>query len=625
MALETQPPQENQQPLDQKKLINRYYKYATQSSELRELVDIEREANPTSESPHHKQWQKTCTQRNQAAYQVKTLLSQDQVKRAFKEKSLYYLELHAQKHEEILNIQQQKALNLQEQLKNNLESLLYKLFPDGPHSKTAQHYRFRSKGSLSIAHSGEFYDFENKEGGGLLQLIAKELQLDKQEAKDWAKQFLGIANDIKTPLTFKRPNKTIPEESSWTSLQPDPKIPPPPREKISKLHHYYKEIARHTYHDHNGNLLYYVLRLQGDQNKKITPPLSYGKYENQEPSWQLKGYNPPGEKRPLYNLHLLKEKPLAEILIVEGEKAADKAPEKFPHLICLTWSGGASSVTKTDWSPLHGKKVKIWPDNDTAGFKAAQDIIDELKKIGVETIILPETENLFKNLPPKWDLADPLPQGISTHSLTFNQQNKNHFQTSILKNLKLDHPSLEKTKAIHLLYAYEKTHQQRLQQEFPQEISPHQRDTIQYRQQHEGIQFLQKEQEILQSVTTDPHINASGELAQRLTYQLHLFEARTGQKPTLDQTLTLKQALENFPYQTITGPPETKEILLYQVLSIYSENALTRKKLDPKELEHITLQNQRQLSQQKELQKAQELAIEKHKALEYTKGPELSP
>lgn len=32
---------------------------------------------------------------------------------------------------------------------------------------------------------------------------------------------------------------------------------------------------RHPYYDKEGNLLYYVLRLENQQGEKITPPLSY--------------------------------------------------------------------------------------------------------------------------------------------------------------------------------------------------------------------------------------------------------------------------------------------------------------------------------------------------------------
>ncbi|MCB1106952.1 MAG: conjugal transfer relaxase/helicase TraA, partial [Chlamydiia bacterium] len=625
---------------EERKQISSYFAAASKAQELREVVQAEcgESLENVSKSSHYQEWQKACALRNESAYQLKPLLSKEEHQTILKEKTLYYIEIHAKKHEEILKIQEQKALqtekikSLDGQLSFHIEPLLYKLFSDGPSSKNSQSYRFGAKGSLSVTYSGpkagQFYDFERQEGGTLLKLIARELKLDKHEAKTWAGEFLGIASEIRLPTSYKKIETS--KESNWTSLKPDSHVPPPKFEEIGKLHHYYKEVARHPYRDLNGNLLYYVLRLENDKGQKITPPLSYGRFEDQNPSWELKGYTPQGEKRPLYNLHHLKEKPLAEVLIVEGEKTADKALEKFSesHYVCLTWSGGASSVSKTDWSPLHGKEVKIWPDNDEAGWKGTQEVLDELKKVGVKKVRLPERGNLFEKLPPKWDLADPLPQGVTTSSLhrAFSYSNKNHFQESVLRRLGLDRPtpSLEKTKAIDLLYAYEKTHKQRLEGEFPKEISLNQRDTIQYKQQHEGVLFLNKEKEILQKVKEDTHINASGEVAERLTHQIHLFEAKTGKEATLTEILTLKETIESFPYETIKCPQEVKEIALYKALSYSCEKALIGEEVDRKEINEISLKSERECDQQKELERSQERALQKQQELQRSKGPDLS-
>lgn len=128
---------------------------------------------------------------------------------------------------------------------------------------------------------GQFYDFEHQEGGGLLQLIEKELKLNKVEAKEWALEFLGEIFNFKNQPAFLKPsNDEAKEEVDWISLKPDPKIPAPKFEELGKLHHYYNEVMRHPYYDKEGNLLYYVLRLENQQGEKITPPLSYGKLNN---------------------------------------------------------------------------------------------------------------------------------------------------------------------------------------------------------------------------------------------------------------------------------------------------------------------------------------------------------
>ena len=77
-------------------------------------------------------------------------------------------------------------------------------------------------------------------------------------------------------------------------------------------------------------------------------------------------------------------------MIVEGEKTADAANRLINKvgMICLTWLGGASATGRTDWSVLNDREVIIWPDNDQPGFKAANQICSELRKIGVKSLEL---------------------------------------------------------------------------------------------------------------------------------------------------------------------------------------------------------------------------------------------
>ena len=64
-------------------------------------------------------------------------------------------------------------------LKDHLDPLLYHLFPDGPTGRDSGGVRFGSKGSLAVRCHGEkaglFFDFENQEGGGPLQIVSVEL------------------------------------------------------------------------------------------------------------------------------------------------------------------------------------------------------------------------------------------------------------------------------------------------------------------------------------------------------------------------------------------------------------------------------------------------------------------
>jgi hypothetical protein len=70
--------------------------------------------------------------------------------------------------------------------------------------------------------------------------------------------------------------------------------------------------------------------------------------------------------RPLYNVDKIQSNPSAQVVVCEGEKAADAASRIFPDSIATTSCGGAEATHLTDWAPLECRQVLIWPDNDRA-------------------------------------------------------------------------------------------------------------------------------------------------------------------------------------------------------------------------------------------------------------------
>jgi len=318
--------------------------------------------------------------------------------------------------------------DIESELKGSLDPLLSQLFPDGPSRRGYTDLRFGSKGSLRVVTKGEslgsFYDFEQDRGGGPLQLIEHRLGLDRKEAQRWADNFLGIEPQRTFVLSENALDmKQDAREKEWISLTPSNDRPAPSFDKIyrKKLHLSFDEVARHPYRNEQGELLYYVLRLKEKESphKKLTLPLSYGQYSiDSTPRWDLKGYSQSGRKT-LYNLDQLVDNPQKRVLVVEGEKTADKALEKFPdkNLVCVTWPGGASNFQKADWSPLFKREVIIWPDNDKAGFTAGRGIVEILKSVGAEGIFLMDSQKLFDKLPEKWDLADPWPKDIKPYDV----------------------------------------------------------------------------------------------------------------------------------------------------------------------------------------------------------------
>tara|TARA_Y100000004_G_scaffold127449_1_gene143475 strand:+ start:1288 stop:3855 length:2568 start_codon:yes stop_codon:yes gene_type:complete len=120
--------------------------------------------------------------------------------------------------------------------------------------------------------------------------------------------------------------------------------------------------------------------------------------------WQSK--LPPKYKKenskPLFNLGKIRATS-GWVLILEGEKTCDAAAKLFPDVACTTWSGGCKGHGKTDFSPLKGRKIALWPDADEEGISAMQAVADKLLRQGAikVRIITPP-----KDSPKGWDLAD---------------------------------------------------------------------------------------------------------------------------------------------------------------------------------------------------------------------------
>lgn len=122
-----------------------------------------------------------------------------------------------------------------------------------------------------------------------------------------------------------------------------------------------------------------------------------------------------GSPRPLYNSDLLAAAPLAPVLVVEGEKAADGAQAYIPEgWVVTTWQGGANAWQYSDWQTLGGHPCVIWPDNDAPGVTAAAQIEQRLAQHGVATAIV----TIGPAFAEGWDLGDPLPEKFTDRMVT---------------------------------------------------------------------------------------------------------------------------------------------------------------------------------------------------------------
>jgi uncharacterized protein (DUF927 family) len=126
--------------------------------------------------------------------------------------------------------------------------------------------------------------------------------------------------------------------------------------------------------------------------------------------WQSKHWPAP---RPLYNLDRVAARPHAPIIVCEGEKAADAAACIFPKFIATTSSGGSSAFSKTDWMPVAGRRVLIWPDADEPGAEYGREVATilveldcDVSVIDADTLAAIDPQSGVRKAAKGWDAAN---------------------------------------------------------------------------------------------------------------------------------------------------------------------------------------------------------------------------
>lgn len=213
----------------------------------------------------------------------------------------------------------------------------------------------------------KFADFATGDKGhGIVSLYSKVKGISNPEA----------ARILAAEYGIDQARPTQKDASRLTPIVPIPEDAPPPPEAHPVLG---VPALRTRYLD------CFVYRFEPEGKPKEIRPLTLCKDEGGNLQWVWKAAPEP---RALLNADKLKDNPDAAVLVVEGEKTAMAAQRMAGNgLIVTTCSGGSGAVSKADWTPLMGRRVCIWPDNDKAGFKAAIDIAARLD--GEVTIIVP--------------------------------------------------------------------------------------------------------------------------------------------------------------------------------------------------------------------------------------------
>lgn len=137
-----------------------------------------------------------------------------------------------------------------------------------------------------------------------------------------------------------------------------------------------------------------VYKLKGKNGKKtfrqVTPVGSL---------YEIRG---PQGKWPIYNRGMIATCGDEPVVVVEGEKDVESLRKM--DIVATTSMAGAGKAHKSDWSPLAGKNVYLWPDNDDAGKSHMEDVANILATLTPKPSVY--LINGIDSLPPKSDATD---------------------------------------------------------------------------------------------------------------------------------------------------------------------------------------------------------------------------
>jgi len=196
----------------------------------------------------------------------------------------------------------------------------------------------------------------------------------------------------------------------WTPIVPVPEDAPACDAALRQ----YGKPKLFVYTDADGNRVGVVARYEFERDgvpEKTIRPWTFCESKDGTRVWRQKAIPDP---RPLFNLRRLTQKPEARIVVCEGEQKARMVPNIFPDCVGVASAGGAGSAAKTDWSPLKGRDVVIWPDHDKPGLEYAEDVSRLAHAAGAAKVRVVEVPEGF---PEAWDFADANPDGVTDDDL----------------------------------------------------------------------------------------------------------------------------------------------------------------------------------------------------------------
>ena len=198
-----------------------------------------------------------------------------------------------------------------------------------PTLKNDDECRFGNKLSKAVnLKDATYFDFEENEGGGLIDLITKHKKLQGKDLSDY------LYNNFR-----------IGEQQKETKKET-------------------KVVEEYNYKDENNNIVYQVIRLEPKSFRQR-------RIENGKTIWGLNGIDPLP-----YNLPEILKDNDKTIFIVEGEKDADRLMGL--GFLATTNSGGSKNWKQELNKWFKDRRVMLIPDNDTAGYEHIDKIAQSL-------------------------------------------------------------------------------------------------------------------------------------------------------------------------------------------------------------------------------------------------------
>ncbi|WP_122523083.1 DUF927 domain-containing protein, partial [Pseudomonas viridiflava] len=287
---------------------------------------------------------------------------------------------------------------------NNIDKVLAHWLPNGKRVDGGKEYTApnptrtdKRAGSLKISISkGTWSDFATGDkGGDLIDLVRYIDGGTDVEACNKLADLLGVTADS-------APAKPAPAKSKapeWIAIQP---VPAEAMNKCPVKHRQHGTPSKvWVYRDDQGQPLMALYRFDLDPDedgkpKKVFAPLTWCKRSDGETTqWRWQGLPEP---RPLLRLDELALRADAAVVLCEGEKAADAAADLMPNHVATCWPNGSNSWHKADLTPLKGRDVLLWPDNDASGKTCMEAVANRLREVGAASVRVMALE-VFKRKP----------------------------------------------------------------------------------------------------------------------------------------------------------------------------------------------------------------------------------